>query len=115
VTKIFLGTSKVATMYPTDEVMIEAILASFDVSSDTSAHEVFMKKWNKPNGLQQIVTKNLRDRRGSITTRARTELYKWLGCPCPNDEDVQELAEWYKALEELRLDKRFLVIYMQAD
>jgi hypothetical protein len=38
-----------------------------------------------------------------------------LGCPRPDDEDVQELAEWYKALEELRLDKRFLVIYMQAD
>jgi len=66
VTTIFLGTSKAATLYPTDEIMIEAILASFDVCGNASAYEAFMKEWNKPNGIQQIVTKNLRDCRGSI-------------------------------------------------
>lgn len=102
VTTIFLGTSKTATLYPTDEIMIEAILASFDVCGDASAYEAFMKEWNKPNGIQQMVTKNLRDRRGSITCRARTDLYKLLGCPRPIDDDTEELGEWFKTLEELR-------------
>jgi len=57
-TKLFLETSKSATLYPTDEVMIEPILASFNVSDDTSAHEAFMIEWYKPNGFQQIASKN---------------------------------------------------------
>jgi len=33
--------------------------------------------------------------------RARGELCKLLGYPCPNDEEVEELDQWSKTLEEL--------------
>lgn len=76
VTIIFLGASKDATLYPTHEMMIKAILASFNVCNDAFVYYTFRKEWNKPNSLQRIVMKYLCDCLGSITCRARTELYK---------------------------------------
>jgi len=104
-TKLLYGSHLFSSMYPSEEVVKECILSAFDVNEDDLAIRMkFDKEWGplgegKQGSLQHFVMKNIRDRRGLMTSELRTEFYCLLGHPRPdNDVDGSKTEAWKEYL-----------------
>lgn len=106
-TKILLGNFVFSTMYPTEDTLVECILAAFNIPPDDhTTREMFMKEWgplgDEESSLHSFATSNIRERRGSITRDLRNELYKVLEVTKPEvDATPQDLQTYATQLQTL--------------
>jgi hypothetical protein len=106
-TKILLGNFVFSTMYPTEDTLVECILAAFNIPPDDhTIREQFLKEWgplgDEESSLHSFATRNIRERRGSITRDLRNELCKVLGVTKPEvDATPQDLQTYATQLRTL--------------
>lgn len=106
---LILGFQKSSSVYPEYSAIRDEVLAAFNASdSDGADKKLFQKHWgsqtDKKSGLQKPILHYLRDYRGKITGKLRTELYDQMGVPKPKNRRGrgEEVDVWLLKLKDLK-------------
>jgi len=84
--------------FPREEHMKEAVLEAFNTPlSDTITRKVFDRIWVE--SLRKKVKRVITNRRGRFTTITRTEFWRHLGVPKPQQGTQEEIAAWKETLK----------------
>ena len=104
-TKLLYGSHPFSTLYPSEEVVKECILSTFDITEeDLATRAKIDKEWGplgegKQGSLQHFAMKNIRDRRGLMTSELRNEFYRLIDHPKPEDDvDGSKIEAWKEYL-----------------
>lgn len=94
-------------MFPSVDMMMEAVLMSFGIDEDLVARGAFIKMWNEPRlssrGIRSIVIRTFSNRRSNFGSIAKTELFRLLGIPVLfSNATLEEISCRQAKMEELK-------------
>jgi hypothetical protein len=94
-------------MFPSIDLMMEAVLMSFEIDEDVVARVAFMKIWNEPGpsarSIRSTVIRTFSNRRSNFGGIAKTELFRLLCIPVLlSNATLEEIAYRGAKMEELK-------------
>lgn len=113
--KLLISQYSFSSMYPSEDTIIECLLASFQVSvEDEVTRSTFAKEWaiyrKGEKGIRGVAYDNIILRRGNMTRELKNHLFTVLELPRPPPQSGEEAEdEWRRRVEEIKLDGKWRI------